>query len=57
MEVVLGEHSIVKVEGFEQRFAVSRVIRHYQYRHWSFDNDIMLIKVIDCRIVLLLLFL
>lgn len=47
MQVVLGEHSIVKVEGFEQRFNVSLVIRHYQYRHWSFDNDIMLIKVMD----------
>ncbi|XP_075870298.1 anionic trypsin-like [Nelusetta ayraudi] len=45
MQVVLGEHSIVKVEGFEQRFNVSLVIRHYQYRHWSFDNDIMLIKL------------
>lgn len=47
MQVVLGEHSIVKVEGFEQRFNVSLVIRHYQYKHWSFDNDIMLIKVMD----------
>lgn len=47
MQVVLGEHSIVKAEGFEQRFNVSLVIRHYQYRHWSFDNDIMLIKVMD----------
>lgn len=47
MQVVLGEHSIVKVEGFEQRFNVSLVIRHYLYKHWSFDNDIMLIKVMD----------
>lgn len=47
MQVVLGEHSIVKVEGFEQRFNVALVIRHYQYKHWSFDNDIMLIKVMD----------
>lgn len=47
MQVVLGEHSIDKVEGFEQRFNVSLVIRHYQYKHWSFDNDIMLIKVMD----------
>lgn len=47
MQVVLGEHSIMKVEGFEQRFNVSLVIRHYQYKHWSFDNDIMLIKVMD----------
>lgn len=47
IQVVLGEHSIVKAEGFEQRFNVSLVIRHYQYRHWSFDNDIMLIKVMD----------
>lgn len=47
MQVVLGEHSIDKVEGFEQRFNVSLVIKHYQYKHWSFDNDIMLIKVMD----------
>lgn len=45
IQVVLGEHSIIKVEGFEQKFNVSFVIRHYQYKHWSFDNDIMLVKV------------
>lgn len=50
IQVVLGEHSIIKAEGFEQKFNVSLVIRHYQYQHWSFDNDIMLVKVRDdCR--------
>lgn len=51
IQVVLGEHSIIMDEGFEQKFNVSLVIRHYQYKHWTFDNDIMLIKVRDnCRV-------
>lgn len=45
MQVVLGEHSINTVEGFEQTFKVSTIIRHYDYKSWSFNNDIMLIKV------------
>uniref|UniRef100_A0A3B4T3H1 trypsin n=1 Tax=Seriola dumerili TaxID=41447 RepID=A0A3B4T3H1_SERDU len=45
IKVVLSEHSITKVEGYEQIFNVSLVIRHYQYQHWTFDNDIMLLKV------------
>ncbi|XP_049893120.1 serine protease 1-like isoform X2 [Epinephelus moara] len=45
IQVVLSEHSIYKLEGFEQRFDVSLVVRHYQYQHWTFDNDIMLIKL------------
>ncbi|XP_049435299.1 anionic trypsin-2-like [Epinephelus fuscoguttatus] len=44
-QVVLSEHSIHKLEGFEQRFDVSLVVRHYRYQHWTFDNDIMLIKL------------
>lgn len=47
IQVVLGEHNIIMEEGFEQKFNVSLVIRHYQYKHWTFDNDIMLIKVRD----------
>lgn len=47
MKVVLGEHSISKQEGFEQMFNVSLVVKHYLYRHWTFDNDIMLLKVRD----------
>ncbi|KAM3621083.1 uncharacterized protein V6R79_005795 [Siganus canaliculatus] len=45
IQVVLGEHSITKVEGFEQKFSVSLIIRHHQYQHWNFDNDIMLLKL------------
>lgn len=45
MKVVLGEHSINTIEGFEQIFSVSAIIRHYDYKPWSFNNDIMLIKV------------
>lgn len=45
MKVVLGEHSIDTTEGFEQTFSVSVIIRHYNYKPWSFNNDIMLIKV------------
>lgn len=45
MKVVLGEHNIHTTEGFEQIFSVSGIIRHYNYKTWSFNNDIMLIKV------------
>ncbi|XP_068576585.1 trypsin [Cebidichthys violaceus] len=45
IEVVLGEHDINKEEGTEQRFNVALVIKHYQYQHWTFDNDIMLLKL------------
>lgn len=47
IQVVLGDHNIFEVEGFEQRFNVSLVIRHYQYSYWTFDSDIMLLKVRD----------
>ncbi|XP_045931871.1 trypsin-like [Micropterus dolomieu] len=45
IQVVLGDHNIFEVEGFEQRFNVSLVIRHYQYSYWTFDSDIMLLKL------------
>ncbi|KAF0035131.1 hypothetical protein F2P81_012889 [Scophthalmus maximus] len=45
IQVVLSEHIIQNVEGFEQIFNVSLVVRHYQYQHWTFDNDIMLLKL------------
>ncbi|XP_069007485.1 serine protease 1-like [Embiotoca jacksoni] len=45
IEVVLGDHSITEAEGFEQIFNVSLVTRHYQYRYWLLDNDIMLLKL------------
>ncbi|XP_029682378.1 trypsin-2-like [Takifugu rubripes] len=45
MKVVLGEHNIHTIEGFEQIFSVSGIIRHYNYKPWSFNNDIMLIKL------------
>ncbi|XP_037622921.1 trypsin-3-like [Sebastes umbrosus] len=45
IKVVLGEHQIGKNDGSEQRFTVSLVIRHYQYQHWTFNNDIMLLKL------------
>ncbi|KAM9859414.1 trypsin-like [Aulostomus maculatus] len=45
IQVVLSEHSIRREEGFEQRFNVSSVIRHYQYKEWMLDNDIMMLKL------------
>ncbi|CAK6955841.1 anionic trypsin-2-like [Scomber scombrus] len=45
IQVVLNEHRINQVDGFEQLFNVSLVVRHYQYQHWTFDNDIMLLKL------------
>jgi len=49
IQVVLGEHDISQREGSEQRFNVVRVLQHYQYQHWTFDNDIMLLKVTSWR--------
>ncbi|XP_051805283.1 trypsin I-P1-like [Acanthochromis polyacanthus] len=44
MRVVLGEHNMNEVEGYEQIFNVSRIYLHnYNYR--TFDSDIMLIKL------------
>uniref|UniRef100_A0A3Q3KD38 trypsin n=1 Tax=Monopterus albus TaxID=43700 RepID=A0A3Q3KD38_MONAL len=45
IQVVLGEHTLSTVEGFEQVFNVSLIVRHYQYQSWTFDNDIMLLKL------------
>ncbi|XP_039654443.1 anionic trypsin-like [Perca fluviatilis] len=45
IQVALGEHNIIEVEGFEQRFNVSLVVKHYEYQPWIFDNDIMLLKL------------
>lgn len=45
IQVVLGEHNIREEEGFEQKFNVALIIKHYQYNNWMFDNDIMMIKV------------
>ncbi|XP_068455076.1 trypsin-3-like [Clinocottus analis] len=45
IQVVLGEHDLTREEGTEQRFGVALVLRHYQYQHWTFDNDIMLLKL------------
>lgn len=47
MKVVLSEHSIIKSEGVEQTFSVSAVFQHYMYNPRTFDNDIMLIKVME----------
>ncbi|XP_028432034.1 trypsin-like [Perca flavescens] len=45
IQVVLGEHNIIEVEGFEQRFNVTLAVKHNQYQPWMFDNDIMLLKL------------
>ncbi|XP_067359287.1 trypsin-like [Channa argus] len=45
IQVVLSEHNINKVEGFEQVFNVTLIVRHYQFQYWTFDNDIMLLKL------------
>ncbi|XP_055365141.1 serine protease 1-like [Betta splendens] len=45
IQVVLSEHNINKVEGFEEVFNVSLIVRHYNYQSWTFDNDIMLLKL------------
>ncbi|XP_034003938.1 anionic trypsin-1-like [Trematomus bernacchii] len=43
IQVVLSEHNLNKVEGFEQVFNVSQIHLHgFNYR--TFDNDIMLLK-------------
>ncbi|KAF7209190.1 trypsin-3 [Nothobranchius furzeri] len=44
MRVVLSEHNLLVVEGFEQNFNVSKIfLQNYNYR--NYDNDIMLIKL------------
>lgn len=44
MRVVLSEHSLSRIEGFEQIFNVSKIYVH-NYNYKTFNNDIMLIKV------------
>ncbi|KAF7657863.1 hypothetical protein LDENG_00021400 [Lucifuga dentata] len=43
--VVLSDHNIKKWDGSEQYFNVTKIIKHNGYRHWTFDNDIMLLKL------------
>ena len=45
--MVLSEHSLASVEGFEQVFNVSKIFVHYNYNYRTFNNDIMLIMVIN----------
>lgn len=44
MRIVLCEHSLIKTEGFEQVFNVSRIHLH-NFNYKTYENDIMLIKV------------
>lgn len=48
MMVVLSEHSLKETEGFEQVFNVSKIYVH-NYHFYTFNNDIMLIKVCTDR--------
>ncbi|KAM9813463.1 trypsin-2 [Neosynchiropus ocellatus] len=45
IQVVLSEHNVYEEEGVEQRFDVIRIFKHRRYMYWSFDNDIMLLKL------------
>lgn len=47
IQVVLSEHSLAEEEGFEQVLDVERIFVHYNYNYRTFNNDIMLIKVMD----------
>lgn len=44
MKVVLSEHNLEVTEGFERVFNVSKIYVN-KFSYWTFDNDIMLIKV------------
>lgn len=44
MKVVLSEHNLEVTEGFERVFNVSQIYVN-KFSYWTFDNDIMLIKV------------
>ncbi|KAJ8360621.1 hypothetical protein SKAU_G00171460 [Synaphobranchus kaupii] len=46
IKVVLSEHNLSKKEGFEQEFSVSRILVYRNYDHTTFNNDIMLIKLV-----------
>ncbi|KAJ6650548.1 hypothetical protein lerEdw1_006044 [Lerista edwardsae] len=45
IQVRLGEHDIMEIEGGEQFIDSEKVIRHPRYNSWLLDNDIMLIKL------------
>lgn len=49
IQVVLSEHSLANEEGFEQVFNVERIFVHYNYNYRTFNNDIMLIKVMNSQ--------
>ncbi|CAH2322616.1 trypsin-like [Pelobates cultripes] len=44
-QVRVGEHNIAVREGTEQFINFAKVIKHSNYNHFTFDNDIMLIKL------------
>ncbi|XP_066474141.1 anionic trypsin-like [Tiliqua scincoides] len=45
IQVRLGEHDIMAIEGGEQFIDSEKVIKHPKYNSWLLDNDIMLIKL------------
>ncbi|XP_078723605.1 trypsin-like [Lampetra fluviatilis] len=45
ISVRIGEHNIFVSEGTEQKIQASQVIRHPQFNSFTYDNDIMLIKL------------
>ncbi|XP_043080041.1 trypsin I-P1-like [Puntigrus tetrazona] len=46
IQVVLSEHNLAVEEGFEQVLNVSRVYSHFAYNPKTFNNDILLAKLI-----------
>ncbi|XP_069057971.1 anionic trypsin-2-like [Pleurodeles waltl] len=45
IQVRLGEYNIEVIKGDEVFINSAKVIRHPRYNSWTFDNDIMLIKL------------
>uniref|UniRef100_A0A672ZX25 trypsin n=1 Tax=Sphaeramia orbicularis TaxID=375764 RepID=A0A672ZX25_9TELE len=45
VQVALGKHKIFEKEENEQIFNVTLIIKHHNYRPWTFDSDIMLLKL------------
>ncbi|XP_061899758.1 trypsin [Entelurus aequoreus] len=45
IKVVLSELHLTGKEGVEQRFNVSVIVTHPDFLHWTFDNDIMMLKL------------
>ncbi|KAL2091110.1 hypothetical protein ACEWY4_013373 [Coilia grayii] len=45
IKVVLSEHDLNRKEGFEVVSNVSKIIVYYRYSYYTFDNDIMLVKL------------